>query len=177
MAYLGIRQTKALSNCVSRDTESMSAESFCTARPTDALFGRAGWLLQGRAAVSPMPGRAFRERDHTPTDTRVTQGQTSVPDQLDSMGTKSSSVPLTSSHHSCPAKCGVFYCLPNSSKAETAYCSWYQQLNRGTLTASNQSSMLRRLSLGLLASAISIAIDGSWLAWLLRWIAFSADGD
>ena len=50
-----------------------------------------------------------------------------------------------------------FYCLLNSSKAETAYCNWHQQLNQGIVTTSNQRSMLRRLSLGLLASAISIA--------------------
>ena len=56
-----------------------------------------------------------------------------------------------------PATSGVFYCLLKSSKAETAYCSGHQQLKRGIVTASNQRSMLRRLSLGLLASAISVA--------------------
>ena len=56
-----------------------------------------------------------------------------------------------------PATSGVFYCLLNSSKAETAYCSSQQQRKQGIVKASNQSSMLRRLSLGLLASAISVA--------------------
>ena len=56
-----------------------------------------------------------------------------------------------------PATSGVFYCLLNSSKAETAYCSWQQQLKQGIVTASNQHPMLRRLSMGLLASAISVA--------------------
>ena len=50
-----------------------------------------------------------------------------------------------------------FCCLLNSSKAETAYCSWHHQNKQGILTASNQRLMLRRLSMGLLASAISLA--------------------
>ena len=45
----------------------------------------------------------------------------------------------------------------STSKAETAYCSWQHQHKRGIVKASNQRSMLRRLSLGLLASAISVA--------------------
>ena len=57
----------------------------------------------------------------------------------------------------CPTTSGVFYCLPNSSKAETAYCSWYQQHKQGILTSSKERPMLRRLSLGMLASAISVA--------------------
>ena len=44
-----------------------------------------------------------------------------------------------------------------SSKAETAYCSGQRQHKQGIVTPSNQSPMLRRLSMGLLASAISVA--------------------
>ena len=44
-----------------------------------------------------------------------------------------------------------------TSKAETAYSSWHHQYKQGIVTASSQRSVLRRLSLGLLASAISIA--------------------
>ena len=42
-------------------------------------------------------------------------------------------------------------------KAETAYCSGQQQHKQGIVTASIERPMLRRLSLGLLASAISVA--------------------
>ena len=45
----------------------------------------------------------------------------------------------------------------NSSKAETAYCSGHQQNKQCILSSTHKAPMLRRLSLGLLASAISIA--------------------
>ena len=51
---------------------------------------------------------------------------------------------------------GGFYCRLNSSKAETAYCSGQQQHKRGIFTASQLRLMLRRLSLGLLVSAITV---------------------
>ena len=50
-----------------------------------------------------------------------------------------------------------FYWLLNSSKAETAYCSGHQQNKQCILSSTHKAPMLRRLSLGLLASAISIA--------------------
>ena len=43
------------------------------------------------------------------------------------------------------------------SKTETASCNEQQQPKRGILSSSSERSMLRRLSLGLLASAISLA--------------------
>jgi hypothetical protein len=49
-----------------------------------------------------------------------------------------------------------FYYLLNCSKAETAYCSGQQQHKRGIFTASQLRLMLRRLSLGLLVSAITV---------------------
>ena len=66
-------------------------------------------------------------------------------------------IALVSTHETFPATSGVSYCLLNSSKAETAYCSGQQQHKQGILDAINQRPMLRRLSLGLLASAISVA--------------------
>ena len=45
----------------------------------------------------------------------------------------------------------------STSKAETAYSGWHHQHRQGIITAFIQSPMLRRLSLALLASAISIA--------------------
>jgi hypothetical protein len=45
----------------------------------------------------------------------------------------------------------------NSSKAETAYSSWQHQHKRSIIQSLNQRPMLRRLSLGFLASAISVA--------------------
>jgi hypothetical protein len=56
-----------------------------------------------------------------------------------------------------PTTSGVFYCLLNSSKAETAYCSGHQQHKQCILSSTHKAPMLRRLSLGLLASAISVA--------------------
>ena len=58
---------------------------------------------------------------------------------------------------SSSGKRGVFYCLLNSSKAETAYYSSHHCTNKASLRHLIKVPMLRRLSLGLLASAISIA--------------------
>ena len=44
-----------------------------------------------------------------------------------------------------------------SNKAETAYCSGQQRHKQCIVTASIERNMLRHLSLGLLASAISVA--------------------